>query len=59
VLLLGPRLKYLSELQPSLIEMKVIAAYLLAGLGGNSSPSADDIKKILSSGKWQLLCLLD
>ena len=30
--------------------MKVIAAYLLAQLGGNASPSAADISKILSSG---------
>ncbi|XP_054812154.1 60S acidic ribosomal protein P2B-like [Prosopis cineraria] len=29
--------------------MKVIAAYLLAVLGGNTSPSADDIKNILGS----------
>ncbi|KAF3441695.1 hypothetical protein FNV43_RR15610 [Rhamnella rubrinervis] len=29
--------------------MKVIAAYLLAVLGGNTSPSAHDIKNILSS----------
>ncbi|XP_057736399.1 60S acidic ribosomal protein P2A-like [Arachis stenosperma] len=29
--------------------MKVIAAYLLAVLGGNIAPSADDIKNILSS----------
>ncbi|KAL5549206.1 hypothetical protein UlMin_004437 [Ulmus minor] len=29
--------------------MKVFAAYLLAILGGNTSPSADDVKKILSS----------
>ncbi|MED6119119.1 hypothetical protein PIB30_008928 [Stylosanthes scabra] len=29
--------------------MKIIAAYLLAVLGGNTSPSADDIKNILSS----------
>ncbi|KAL0316121.1 UNVERIFIED_CONTAM: 60S acidic ribosomal protein P2 [Sesamum radiatum] len=29
--------------------MKVIAAYLLAVLGGNASPSADDLKDILSS----------
>ncbi|KAK4281627.1 hypothetical protein QN277_013096 [Acacia crassicarpa] len=29
--------------------MKVIAAYLLAVLGGNTSPSADDIKHILGS----------
>ncbi|OMO68284.1 Ribosomal protein 60S [Corchorus olitorius] len=29
--------------------MKVIAAYLLAVLGGNASPSADDIKEILGA----------
>ncbi|XP_022752584.1 60S acidic ribosomal protein P2B-like [Durio zibethinus] len=29
--------------------MKVIAAYLLAVLGGNPSPSADDLKAILGS----------
>lgn len=29
--------------------MKVIAAYLLATLGGNQSPSADDVKAILKS----------
>ncbi|XP_019161184.1 PREDICTED: 60S acidic ribosomal protein P2A-like [Ipomoea nil] len=29
--------------------MKVVAAYLLAVLGGNACPSAGDIKKILSS----------
>ncbi|PRQ31264.1 hypothetical protein RchiOBHm_Chr5g0033571 [Rosa chinensis] len=29
--------------------MKVLAAYLLAVLGGNTSPSADDVKKILGS----------
>ena len=29
--------------------MRYVAAYLLAVLGGNSSPSADDIKKILGS----------
>ncbi|XVF69135.1 hypothetical protein PTKIN_Ptkin11bG0056400 [Pterospermum kingtungense] len=29
--------------------MKVIAAYLLAVLGGNTSPSADDLKAILGS----------
>ncbi|KAK6139903.1 hypothetical protein DH2020_026348 [Rehmannia glutinosa] len=29
--------------------MKVIAAYLLAVLGGNASPSTDDVKDILSS----------
>lgn len=29
--------------------MKHLAAYLLLGLGGNSSPSADDIKSVLDS----------
>ncbi|KAH1090291.1 hypothetical protein J1N35_017548 [Gossypium stocksii] len=29
--------------------MKVVAAYLLAVLGGNASPSADDLKNILAS----------
>ncbi|XP_012468193.1 60S acidic ribosomal protein P2A [Gossypium raimondii] len=29
--------------------MKVVAAYLLAVLGGNTSPSADDLKAILGS----------
>ena len=29
--------------------MKVIAAYLLAFLGGNTSPTADDVKNILES----------
>ncbi|KAM0065374.1 putative ribosomal protein P2 [Helianthus debilis subsp. tardiflorus] len=29
--------------------MKVVAAYLLAMLGGNTSPSADDLKNILGS----------
>ena len=29
--------------------MKHIAAYLLLGLGGNTSPSAEDIKKVLGS----------
>ncbi|KAG9467598.1 large ribosomal subunit protein P2-like [Eleutherodactylus coqui] len=31
------------------LKMRYVAAYLLATLGGNSSPSAKDIKKILSS----------
>lgn len=30
--------------------MKVIAAYLLAVLGGNTNPCADDLKHILGSG---------
>ena len=29
--------------------MRYVAAYLLAALGGNENPSADDIKTILSS----------
>ncbi|KAG5981845.1 60s acidic ribosomal protein P2, partial [Claviceps lovelessii] len=29
--------------------MKHLAAYLLLGLGGNTSPSAEDIKTVLSS----------
>lgn len=29
--------------------MKHLAAYLLLGLGGNTSPSADDIKAVLDS----------
>ncbi|KAG4185834.1 hypothetical protein ERO13_A08G004200v2 [Gossypium hirsutum] len=31
------------------VKMKVVAAYLLAVLGGNASPSADDLKVILGS----------
>lgn len=29
--------------------MKYVAAYLLAQLGGNDAPSANDVKKILAS----------
>lgn len=29
--------------------MRYVAAYLLAGLGGNAAPSEDDIKAILSA----------
>ncbi|KLJ06995.1 large subunit ribosomal protein LP2, partial [Blastomyces silverae] len=29
--------------------MKHLAAYLLLGLGGNTSPSAEDIKSVLSA----------
>lgn len=32
--------------------MKVVAAYLLAVLGGNTSPGADDVKSILNSGSY-------
>jgi len=31
------------------LTMKMIAAYLLAVLGGNTSPTADDVKNILES----------
>ena len=31
------------------LNMKHLAAYLLLGLGGNTSPSADDVKGVLSS----------
>lgn len=30
--------------------MKYVAAYLLAGLGGNEQPSAKDLEKILGAG---------
>jgi len=30
--------------------MKFVAAYLLAVLGGNTSPSCDDLKDILGAG---------
>jgi len=33
----------------AVFRMKVIAAYLLAVLGGNTSPTADDVKNILES----------
>jgi ribosomal protein L12E/L44/L45/RPP1/RPP2 len=32
-----------------ILEMKVISAYMLCVLGGNASPGADDIKKVLSA----------
>merc|ERR1712121_622947 len=34
---------------PTCLKMRYIAAYLLATMGGNASPSADDIKQILGS----------
>jgi len=37
--------------------MKILAAYLLAVLGGNTSPSADDLKNILGSGLFSFLPL--
>lgn len=38
--------------------MKVIAAYLLAVLGGNISPTTGDVKGILESGLAYFLLLL-
>ncbi|KAL6620328.1 hypothetical protein ACP70R_035467 [Stipagrostis hirtigluma subsp. patula] len=38
-----------SPLEKGTFTMKVIAAYLLAVLGGNTSPTADDVKNILES----------
>lgn len=38
-----------------LAAMKVIAAYLLAVLGGKNHPSADDLKDILGSGHFLFL----
>merc|ERR1711973_205678 len=37
------------KLEISFAEMRYVAAYLLAALGGNSAPSSDSIVKILSS----------
>merc|ERR1711893_442020 len=37
------------EFRASALIMRYVAAYLLAQLGGNDSPSADNIKSILSS----------
>merc|ERR1711970_614404 len=34
---------------PSQLKMRYVAAYLLSSLGGNTAPSAKDIKKILES----------
>lgn len=39
----------------AVLTMKVIAAYLLAVLGGNTSPTADDVKNILESGNSSLM----
>ena len=39
-------------------EMKVVAAYLLAVLGGNTSPGLDDVKDILNSGSSFTIFLL-
>jgi hypothetical protein len=38
--------------------MKLIAAYLLAHLGGKPSPTAEDIKNILESGMSSLFMLV-
>lgn len=40
--------KYVLDIS-AVFRMKVIAAYLLAVLGGNTSPTADDVKNILES----------
>lgn len=39
-------------------EMKVVAAYLLAVLGGNTSPGLDDVKDILNSGSFTIFHLV-
>lgn len=39
----------LTNVQSSPTKMKHLAAYLLLGLGGNTSPSAKDVKDVLSS----------
>ncbi|KAG4185835.1 hypothetical protein ERO13_A08G004300v2, partial [Gossypium hirsutum] len=44
-----PRLHFHSRSRDIKVKMKVVAAYLLAVLGGNASPSADDLKVILGS----------
>ncbi|KAM0940352.1 putative ribosomal protein P2 [Dioscorea sansibarensis] len=44
-----PPKKLKRELHHQPFKMKIIAAYLLALLGGNLSPSADDLKNILGS----------
>ena len=40
---------FVTNLSRRIIIMKHLAAYLLLGLGGNTSPSADDVKGVLSS----------
>ncbi|KAL5131988.1 60S acidic ribosomal protein P2B [Glycine soja] len=47
----NPNTKTRSEIAIAIqrVNMKVVAAYLLAVLGGNPSPSADDIKHILGA----------
>ncbi|KAJ0972685.1 hypothetical protein J5N97_020644 [Dioscorea zingiberensis] len=40
---------FIRSLSRSISKMKVIAAYLLAVLGGNLTPTCDDLKKILGS----------
>lgn len=39
--------------------MKIIGAYLLALLGGNTSPTITDLEKILSSGALYLILNLN
>lgn len=38
--------------------MKVVAAFLLAVLGGNANPSADNIKDIIGAGNFVFVCSL-
>merc|ERR1712210_299010 len=40
---------WLNILQKSLLKMKHVATYLLLVLGGNDSPTADDVADVLSS----------
>lgn len=50
--------KYVLDIS-AVFRMKVIAAYLLAVLGGNTSPTADDVKSILESGISAILVVSD
>ncbi|CAG5857028.1 unnamed protein product [Menidia menidia] len=45
----GPRKRQEAKLDLEPNRMRYVAAYLLAALGGNESPEAKDIKKILES----------
>ncbi len=41
--------RQINDTHPDIFEMKHLAAYLLLGLGGNTSPSAKDVKAVLES----------
>ena len=41
--------RYRSRYRKTSPKMKHLAAYLLLGLGGNTSPSASDVKEVLDS----------